>query len=157
MTPSIDIRPERPEDAAVIEAVVAGAFGPGRLAKTAERLRERGRFRPDLSFTAWSDERLFGTVRLWSVRVGEQPVVFLGPIAVERRRRGGGVGARLVQAALDASATAGETAVLLVGDTSFFAPLGFSLAYGIILPGPVDPSRILINALAGAPPRGQVR
>jgi predicted N-acetyltransferase YhbS len=75
--------PERPADAAAVEAVVARAFGPGRFAKVSYRVRERARFRPDLSFTAWQGPALVGTVRLWSIRIGDAPAIFLGPIAVD--------------------------------------------------------------------------
>jgi predicted N-acetyltransferase YhbS len=34
---------EAPADASAVEALVLAAFGPGRFAKTAERLRERAR------------------------------------------------------------------------------------------------------------------
>ena len=37
---SLVIRPERPEDAPAIERLHARAFGPGRFARTAYRLRE---------------------------------------------------------------------------------------------------------------------
>ncbi|WP_392353167.1 hypothetical protein V8F63_10945 [Brevundimonas sp. LF-1] len=37
---------ETPADAAAVDALVIAAFGPGRFAKTAERLRERRRWRP---------------------------------------------------------------------------------------------------------------
>ena len=81
---------ERPEDAPAVERVVARAFGPGRFAKVSYRVRERARFRSDLSFAAWREGALFGTVRLWSIRIGEAPAVFLGPIAVDSEQRSGG-------------------------------------------------------------------
>ncbi|MGH6957993.1 MAG: GNAT family N-acetyltransferase, partial [Caulobacteraceae bacterium] len=64
---------ERPEDAAAVEALVLRAFGPGRYAKAAERLREGRRPILDLSFVAWEGQRPVGCVRLWRVRVGETP------------------------------------------------------------------------------------
>lgn len=154
--PPLRLRSERPADAAAIEAVVARAFGPGRYAKTAERLRERAALRPELSFTARAGGDLVGTVRLWSVAVGGEPAVFLGPIAVDRDRRSGGVGAALVRAALTAAEAAGERAVLLVGDPPYFAQFGFEEAAGVVLPGPVDPSRVLANVFRGGPLRGLV-
>ncbi|HQP19597.1 MAG TPA: hypothetical protein PLG07_04700, partial [Phenylobacterium sp.] len=41
---------EQPEDDAAIEALLDHAFGPGRFAKSSERVREVAEFRPDLSF-----------------------------------------------------------------------------------------------------------
>ena len=153
--PLFEIRPERPADAAAVERVIARAFGPGRFAKTAERLREGARFRPDLSFVAWSDGELVGAVRLWTIHVGGEPTAFLGPIAVDADQRGAGLGAALVEAATAAAEAAGERAVLLVGDPPFFGPLGFVRAQGVDLPGPVDRARVLVRPFGPEAPRGR--
>jgi predicted N-acetyltransferase YhbS len=138
---------ERPEDAALADALIERAFGPGRLTKVSERVREFAAYAPQLSFCAWRGERLAGVVRQWRVRCGETPVVFLGPIAVEADERSGGVGGLLVAAAVEAAKAAGETAIVLVGDVPFFGRHGFSVAKDVELPGPVDPKRVLSVAL----------
>ena len=147
-----EIRPGAPSDAAAVEAVVARACGRGRYAKTGERLREGNALRSDLSFTAWCDGRLAGAVRLWTVMVGDRPVVFLGPIAVDADVRSGGLGAALVEAALSAVDAGGERSVLLVGDQAYFGRFGFERTRGVIMPGPVDLSRVLLRGddVAGA-------
>ena len=67
-----------------------------------------------------------------------------------------GVGARLVEAAVEAARTADVDGVLLVG-TPWFARFGFAPAPQIVFPGPVDPKRIWWLALDGtAPPAGGV-
>ena len=53
---------EQPSDRAAVEALVLAAFGPGRFAKTAERLRERAGL--VAGFVAREDHRLIGSVRL---------------------------------------------------------------------------------------------
>jgi len=74
---------ERPKDASAVDALVLRAFGPGRFARAAERLREGREPRLDLSFVAWDDGRIVGSVRQWTVKVGGSPSIFLGPIAGE--------------------------------------------------------------------------
>ena len=138
---------ESASDAPQAEALIEAAFGPGRFAKAAERVRERAAFAPDLSFCAWRDGAMVGTVRMWRARVGETPVVFLGPIAVTCAERSGGVGAVLVERACEAAALAGETAIVLVGDEPYFGRFGFQVAGGVSLPGPVDPGRVLAKSL----------
>ena len=146
---ALALAPERPGDAAAVETLVADAFGPGRFAKTAERVREHARFRPDLSACAWRGGELAGAVRLWSVAVGGRPALFLGPIAVAAHLRGQGIAVRLVERACENAARADETAVVLVGDLDRFGPMGFAPvpAGRIVLPGPVDPRRILWRGL----------
>jgi predicted N-acetyltransferase YhbS len=141
--------PERPEDAAAVGALIDAAFGPGRYAKAAERLREGNHVLAELSFTAQAGGVLVGTVRLWPIRVGDRPLVFLGPIAVDVAWRSHGLGAALVRKACAATAAAGHDLILLVGDPPFFGPLGFEMVPPgrVVMPGPVDPRRLLAKAL----------
>jgi len=142
-------RPERAEDACAFEALFDAAFGPGRFAKTAERVRERAAHAPQLSIGLWSDGRLVGAARQHRVRLGAARGAFLGPFAVAADRRGEGIGPRVIAAAAAASRAAGLDFVLLVGPQSYFAPLGFEpVARGAVkTPGAVDPARLLVHPL----------
>ena len=75
--------------------------------------------------------------------------MFLGPFAVEQGERNAGFGARMITRACEAAGAAGETHVVLVGDEAYFGRVGFSTAAGraVVLPGPVDPRRVLARAL----------
>ena len=142
---------ETPANAAAADALIERAFGPGRLVKVSERVRESARFRPDLSFTAFQGDVLTGSVRMWDVAVGGDPLVFLGPLAVESGARNAGTGAALVNRACEAARDAGVSAVLLVGDLSYFGRAGFVAAGPeVILPGPVDQRRVLVRWLGPA-------
>ena len=152
LPPSVII--ERPEHARAVEVLVDRAFGPGRFAKSSERLREGNRKLDDCSFVALSNERghdgrVIGSVRLWPVTVGGVPVAFLGPLAVDATERSHGLGQALVEAACAAAAKAGWRAVLLVGDAPYFARVGFSAAPAAqaSMPGPADQRRVLVKAL----------
>lgn len=139
--PSLRIEAEHPSDAASVEALVLAAFGPGRFAKSAERLRERAGLAA--GFVAREGGRVIGSVRLWNVQVGESPALFLGPIAVDAAQRSAGLGADLVQACVDHARTSGASGVLLVGDAPYFGKFGFVAAPDVRLAGPVDPRRLL--------------
>jgi len=147
---SLLIQAERPKDSPAVDALIDRVFGPGRLTKVSERVREVALFRPDLSFCAWRGEALVGVVRQWQVRVGDQPAIFLGPLAVDDAQRLGGLGGRLVEQACTAARAARFPAVVLVGDSPYFARSGFSAepAAGIVLPGPVDQRRVLARVFA---------
>ena len=141
---------ERPQDGPRADDLVDRAFGPGRYAKAAERLREGNRLRPELSICAWDEGRLVGVARQWPILIGETPALFLGPFAVEASARGQGVGGALIVEACRAAEAAGERLTLLVGDLAFFAPFGFEAAPAgwLTMPGPVDPRRVLWRAHA---------
>lgn len=139
--PSLRIEAEHPSDAASVEALVLAAFGPGRFAKTAERLRERAGLAA--GFVAREGGRVIGSVRLWNVMVGDTPALFLGPIAVDADARRAGLGADLVEACIAHAKASGSAGVLLVGDPPYFGRFGFVAAPEVTLAGPVDPRRLL--------------
>lgn len=146
---------EIPADADGVEALVLAAFGPGRFAKTAERLREGSR--PAAGFVARRDGRIVGSVRLWPVLIGQTPGLFLGPIAVDAAIRSDGLGAELVQACLDQARTLAVGGVLLVGDRAYFERFGFVGAPEAEMPGPVDRRRVLWLATGVETVSGPVR
>jgi predicted N-acetyltransferase YhbS len=141
--------PERPEDGPAIDALIDRAFGPGRYAKAAERLRGGNRPLLALSMTDWADGRPIGCARLWPIAVGETPALLLGPFAVEDAHRRQGLGAALIRRACETAADAGHAVVLLVGDEAYFATAGFAAAPArrVAMPGPVDQRRVLARAL----------
>jgi predicted N-acetyltransferase YhbS len=140
-----------------IEALLDRAFGPGRFAKSSERVRELADFAGDLSFVAVEADQVVGVVRMWRVKVGDQPMVFLGPLAVEASERRAGLGAMLVERACEAAVAAGEPAVVLVGDLPYFQRVGFQVAEGVGVPGPVDPRRVLVRSFCGSQPAGPIQ
>ena len=64
---------EKPEHASAVDAVLDRAFGPGRHAKTSERVRERGAaFEPSLSRVALNDAgEVIGVCRIWRAEAGQ--------------------------------------------------------------------------------------
>lgn len=140
-------------DEAHIEKLDERAFGPGRFARTAYRLREGVEPDRTLSFVARVGTLLVGANRMTPILIGETPALLLGPLTVEPAFRLQGVGETLVKHSLDAARAAGHGLVLLVGDEDYYARLGFSrVPRGkIVMPGPVDPDRLLFCELrAGA-------
>lgn len=140
---------ERIEDEAAIDALNEAAFGPGRFARTAYRLREGVEHERALSFVALSERRLIGSVRLTLVRIGDRPALLLGPLVVDAEFGGRGIGRQLVRLAMQAAGEAGHRLLILVGDMPYYGPLGFKpLPAGrVSLPGPADPARILVAEL----------
>lgn len=153
--PAPRIARETAADRAEADALVLAAFGPGRFAKTAERLREQAG--QAAGFVAREGRRLVGSVRLWSIRIGDMDALFLGPIAVAEDVRKGGVGADLVAACVEEARSLGVAGVLLVGDVPYFSRFGFVAAPDVRLPGPADPRRVLWLSVGSAAPDGEAR
>lgn len=147
---SLTILAEAPNDAQAIERLHERTFGPGRFVLSAYRLREHVDHVLDLSFTARIGTLLVGSVRQLPICIGDTPALILGPLTVEPPFRDRGVGRALLDRALSAAKAAGHRLVLLVGDEPYYARVGFKpVPKGdVIMPGPVDPKRLLIAELA---------
>jgi predicted N-acetyltransferase YhbS len=146
------IRAETLHDHEGIEKLVDLAFGPGRFAKTAYRLREGVLADARLSFVAHDSagDSLWGSVRFWPITIGDTPALLLGPLAVVPKLRGRGIGISLMQHGIDAAAALDEYgAIVLVGDEPYYAKVGFTRlpAGQVRFPGPVDLGRVLGLAL----------
>jgi predicted N-acetyltransferase YhbS len=133
-------------DLPAVSALHAAAFGPGRFARTAYRVREGT---PDISpfcRGAFVGGELIACLRLTVVSIGgRSPHLLLGPLAVAKAYAGQGFGKALVSECLVDAGKAGIGVVVLVGDLAYYGRFGFALVPPgqILFPGPVDPHRIL--------------
>jgi predicted N-acetyltransferase YhbS len=136
---------------AAVNALYQRAFGPGRFAKAASRLRENNKYCQDFSFLARLEDHIVGACRIWPV-TGANGVdaLFLGPIAVDASMRSLGLGQQLVEACLKQIDTSVQRqnrhqVIILVGDHAYFGRQGFEVVPNaqIAMPGPVDPARLL--------------
>ena len=140
------IRPETADDLKDIHHLHEEAFGPGRFAKSAYRLREGVEPVRDLSLVAMDGARLVGSIRFTQIRIGgKKKVLLLGPLAVYVDYSGHRCGLRLMQQGLELAAQHGFRLAVLVGDLTYYEKAGFvQIPIGQIeMPGPVDQFRLL--------------
>jgi predicted N-acetyltransferase YhbS len=142
---SLSIRHEKHGDAAAIDKLHERAFGPGRFARTAYRLREGVPHEAELSFAALVGTLVVGSIRMSRISAGDAPALILGPVTVEPAFEKRGIGMALVTRALDAAKAEGHALVLLVGDEPYYRRAGFRRVPPgrLTMPGPVDPARLL--------------
>jgi predicted N-acetyltransferase YhbS len=155
---SFEIRLETDGDAPALSHLSAEAFGPGRFTRSAYRVREGVPPVKSLCLCGLLDRSLVGGIRFTAIRIGEtEGAALLGPLVVDPAVKGQGYGKVLVEEGLARARGEGFALVLLIGDMPYYGRFGFqSVPPGqIILPGPVDPARLLAvelvpGALAGA-------
>jgi predicted N-acetyltransferase YhbS len=136
---------EDPTHDDVVNFINEEAFGPGRLTRAAERVREQGPHDRSLSFVATVDGEVIASVRLTPVMAGDARGHMLGPLAVRPSHKNLGIGRELVRISVAAARRKGSEAVILVGDPPYYGPLGFRpVTAKLVFPGPVDTSRILV-------------
>lgn len=146
-----EIRLENGGDAPTLSELSAQAFGPGRFARSAYRVREGIPPVRTLCLCGELDGKLIGGIRFTAIRIGEtEGAALLGPLVVDPAEKGKGYGRALVEEGLMRARAEGFALVILVGDMPYYARSGFvPVPPGqIVLPGPVDPARLLALELA---------
>ncbi|WP_315925646.1 N-acetyltransferase [Mesorhizobium sp. SP-1A] len=141
--------PESPAHDPEIDAINEEAFGPGRFARAAYKIREAGPHERALSFVATDNGVVIASVRMTRIAAGAGKALLLGPLAVRPAYKNLGIGRRLVALAMEAAKNTGWPAVVLVGDEPYYGPLGFrKIPYGqLSMPRPVDPDRLLAHEI----------
>jgi predicted N-acetyltransferase YhbS len=151
------ILPERPQDEAAIEDLLDVAFGPDRHAKMSYAFRQDTPPVTGLSFAARSGDKLVGTIRFWSLIIGDTPIpaLLLGPLGVAPERQNYGIGRGLICRGHMLAEELGYKLVLLVGDEKYYSRFGYHKAapHGLTMPGE-DPSRLLVHEIQAAALQG---
>ncbi|MFN4057038.1 MAG: GNAT family N-acetyltransferase [Roseinatronobacter sp.] len=150
---------ETPSDWWDVEALYDLCFAPGREALSSYRLRDNVAPVADLCLLLRDESGVAAAIRYWPVRVGGEPVLLLGPIAVHPTHQGEGLGGWLMRESLARAGDLGWGRVLLVGDEPYYRRFGFARIDGVNMPPPTNPARILALELepgAWAGVRGDV-
>lgn len=126
-----------------IRSVEVDAFGRSEEAELVDRLRVRGKH--VLSLIAVQAGEVVGHLLLTPVRIEggtapAHPVLGLGPVAVRSDRQRHGIGARLMDAALDAAREMGASGIVVLGDPSYYPRFGFVPARDFGLGCDYDPA-----------------
>lgn len=139
------LRAETPDDASAVETLYAAAFGPGRHARTAARIREGADPEPGVSFVADRRTLVIGAIRQTPILIGDAPALMLGPLAVAETAAKQGIGRALLTRSIEAARETDALSIILVGDEPFYGPSGFRVvAHGsLVMPGPVERHRLL--------------
>ena len=136
-----------PDDDGFVEELQALAFGPGRFARTAFRVRERFPIDKSLSLIAEADGIPCGSVWMTPISVGGLDGYMLGPLATHPNFRKRGVGKMLAKDVTRVALERGQGSfVILIGDRDYYCPLGWqpTTLGAVQWPGPVDPTRVLV-------------
>ncbi len=124
----VDIRPEHAEDAALVRALVAGAFGDDDTADFVEAVRQQAEV--CLAEVALAAGVIVGHAQWCAapLTVDGRAVkgAYLACLSVEPGAQKRGIGSRLVHSGLTRLAAMDYEAATLLGDPAYYARFGFS-------------------------------
>jgi putative acetyltransferase len=129
------VRPVTPKDFAAIHAVEAAAFRQEHEALIVEAVRTQGAALVEL--VAEEEGEIVGHV-LFS-RMTTEPltrVAGLGPVAVDPKAQGRGVGAALCRAGIETLRAMGADAVVVLGHPTYYPRFGFSAEAAQLIASP---------------------
>lgn len=157
---AMKIRSELPSDIAAIDAVTIAAFKHAAHTDHTEpfivrELRKAGSL--SVSLVAVDGDAVVGHVAVSAVIVSNGATGWygLGPISVEPKRQGGGIGSQLMWAALDALRAIGASGCVVLGEPGYYSRFGFAAHSGLVLPG-VPSEYFQAMAFNGSMPTGMV-
>ncbi len=146
---TLTLTPLATADGQAIETLLDAAFGADRHRRTAYRLRDGVEWLPELSFAAWEEERLVGTLQSWPVALrtaaGRERLVMVGPVAVLPERQGKGVGSALMDRLILSADGDTADAMMMIGDPDYYGRWGFTAerTAGWRIDGPYEQYRLL--------------
>jgi putative acetyltransferase len=161
------VRRERPQDATTVRAVVAAAFRRSEATDAGaeptevgllDALRRDPGWLPAFSLVgADPDGSIVGHVVATRGRIGHQPALGVGPVAVRPDWQGRGVGSALMHAVLAAAEARDESVVALLGDQGFYGRFGFGPAssVGVEAPDPAWGEHFQVRVLRDEPAGGR--
>ena len=135
---------------AAVSLLHAKVFGPGRFTRTAYRVREGAAPVSPFCRVALLGDRLIAAVRFTPITIGgANGALLLGPLAVDPDFFGQGLRQAPDLRGHGGGESGGVKLVVLVGDEPYYSRFGFApIPPGqIMLPGPVDPQRLLAAEL----------
>ena len=125
-SPAASIRLQTPDDYAALIILNETAFGPGRFARTAYRVREGSISDPRLGLCAVYEEEIIGSVDFTPISIGGvSGGLLLGPLIITDNHKNQGHGLKLMLEGLGRARELAYKIVILVGDFPYYARAGF--------------------------------
>jgi len=154
------IRSEAPSDQAAIFSLTERAFAGAPHSDGTEQhivngLRSAGAL--TISLVAEVEGEVVGHVAISPVTIsdGASNWYGLGPISVEPKLQGYGVGSELLRQSLSQLLAKGAAGCVVLGDPSFYERVGFQAKPELVYPGP-PPEYFMVQAFGASRPQGTV-
>lgn len=148
-------------DPQLVEALLDAAFGKDRHGRTAYQLRAGMDMLEGLSLAAVDQEKreLLGSIQCWPIALTDDdgkahPMIMVGPVAVYPDFQREGIGRAMMAALLKEVQPDDPLPLVMIGDPEYYERFfGFTAegTKGWRLPGPWEPSRLLVRSNPAIP------
>ncbi|WP_433607124.1 GNAT family N-acetyltransferase [Prescottella agglutinans] len=159
--PEYHLRPESPDDADAVRAVVRAAFPGPDEADLVDSLRADPAWIDGLSWVAvLSDGSVVAHALCTRCHVDGAASLALAPVSVLPAYQNRGLGAAVTRAVLEAARAQGESSVIVLGHPEYYPRFGFTRAstHGVRVSFEVPDESLMVTALGDADiPTGTVR
>ncbi|MEO9599648.1 N-acetyltransferase [Parasphingorhabdus sp.] len=143
-------------DPQLVDALLDAAFGKDRHDRTAYKLREGMDMLEGLSIAAVDEEKheLLGSIQCWPIALTDDdgkmhPMIMVGPVAVYPDFQREGIGRAMMAALLKEIQPNDPLPLVMIGDPEYYERFFDFTAEATqewTLPGPWEPSRLLVRA-----------
>lgn len=143
-------------DPQLVDALLDSAFGEDRHDRTAYKVREGMEMLEGLSLAAVDQDKqeLLGSIQCWPIALTDEqgnmhPMIMVGPVAVYPDFQREGIGRAMMAALLKEIQPDAPLPLVLIGDPEYYERFFDFTAEGTsgwTLPGPWEPSRLLVRS-----------
>lgn len=139
---NITIRAETAKDYLKITEINDLAFKQPNEGKLVEKLRQTGKFIPELSLVAEYEHEIIGHILFYPILIRSNNETFdslaLVPVSVLPQYQRQGIGSQLVRAGLECAKQLGHTSVIVLGHPDYYPKFGFRPASIRSIKAPFD-------------------
>jgi predicted N-acetyltransferase YhbS len=142
------IREEKKSDNKKIFFLEEDVLGPGRYARPSFRLRENLIHNLKYSKVYTHGKKIIGSIRYFNSKIQNCDGLMLGPLIVDQKFKGRGIGKELVNKSISAVKEKNIDFIILIGEFDYYGQFGFEINNNIFFSLNVRKEKILLKKLS---------
>ncbi len=139
------IRQEKKSDKKKIFLLEEDVLGPGRYARPSFRLRESLEHNIKYSKVYCKAQKIIGSVRYFNCKIDNNNGLMLGPLIVDQKFKGRGIGKELVNKSISDIDKKKIDFIILIGEFDYYGQFGFERNHNIYFSLNVRKEKILLK------------
>ncbi|MSP06785.1 MAG: N-acetyltransferase [Candidatus Fonsibacter sp.] len=142
------IREEKKSDNKKILLLEEDVLGPGRYARPSFRLRENLEHNAKYSKVYCQGQKIIGSIRYFNCKIQNQNGLMLGPLIVDQKFKGRGIGRELVNKSMSGINQGNINFIILIGEFDYYGQFGFEVNTNIYFTLNVRKEKVLLKKLS---------